>query len=506
VDEEMLEFCRECGMEFLDGFETECPLCGAEQEDLEGETPRVLGQPLDDDEKCAVCKQWYTLEDEAFWEYWEEFDSPDWLSIDDVWCRTCIIKRLNTEYPELHASGLEPGTYLVWRDALSMGIDLGPRLTEIEMNQSVWRLVNCAVSREDIIQVLSSDCPIDEAVEWLNIFDDFETAATWRKAGFHLDEVDMWLRVSESVETCIRWREAGFSLDDDPDDWARGECSPVEALSLRAQGHECPPPIEFKTFGVSIFEALHLDAAGLEPDNFGHFDSLGGWLSSGLKPPEIVTLRTEIAERILELERIHREIALSESERAKYPTFRHFLPVMIRRLSSVGLPVTAENLLKYWGLQDRTIIASIDKGLDNSRQNQWLQRGVSPSKVALVERLLRLGVSEETSLGLVRRDLRQRHLKSFADEVLSPGHLNYLYAILVTDNHMTVDEAQSWMNFGFSPRDFLIWRKCGFRPDEACEWRRAGFDAEESRQWRSSGAKSPAIAGRRREAGIKPQS
>ena len=130
MDDTELEFCKECGMEFPNGGAETCPLCGNEVEieiDPVDELPLVVGTEIDDSERCAVCKKWYDAEDEWFWNYWTDFDGPEWLSIDYVWCFDCILKRFKKDNPDFEACGLEPDSYLIWKEALDVGIDLGPK-------------------------------------------------------------------------------------------------------------------------------------------------------------------------------------------------------------------------------------------------------------------------------------------------------------------------------------------------------------------------------------------
>jgi hypothetical protein len=49
------------------------------------------------------------------------------------------------------------------------------------------------------------------------------------------------------------------------------------------------------------------------------------------------------------------------------------------------------------------------------------------------------------------------------------------------------------------------WQKCGFSSEEAAEWFREGFKAKDAKAWVESGAMTPAIAKRRKAAGISPK-
>jgi len=48
------------------------------------------------------------------------------------------------------------------------------------------------------------------------------------------------------------------------------------------------------------------------------------------------------------------------------------------------------------------------------------------------------------------------------------------------------------------------WLKFGFTPESAAGWYREEFSANDAKAWVDSGAKTPAIAKRRKAAGIRP--
>ena len=66
-----------------------------------------------------------------------DLDAPAWLSVDHVWCTDCILDRLKKEHSDFESSGLEPDTFIIWKESLAMGVDLGPKLFKIELSNTV---------------------------------------------------------------------------------------------------------------------------------------------------------------------------------------------------------------------------------------------------------------------------------------------------------------------------------------------------------------------------------
>mgnify|MGYP000258151529 CR=1 FL=1 len=75
---------------------------------------------------------------------------------------------------------------MIWKEALDVGIDLGPKLFDIEMSNAIRRLRYS--DRGKIIDWLNSDCSIDDAEKWTMLFDEVEEALAWRDAGFSPEE------------------------------------------------------------------------------------------------------------------------------------------------------------------------------------------------------------------------------------------------------------------------------------------------------------------------------
>jgi hypothetical protein len=485
VDDKELEFCKECGMEFPNGMEETCPLCGNEVEfeiDPVDELPIVVGTEISDLERCAVCKKWYDDEDEWFWDFWTDFDSPEWLSIEDVWCIVCILKNFKRDNPDFEASGLEPETFLVWKDALDSGIDLGPRLFDIEVSNAVRRLHECAVSREDMIKWLDSDCPIDEAEQWPNCFDEFEVAMAWRKAGFRIDE-------------------------DDIEGWLKWNCAPHIAAKFVQQGINEAPGIHYQELGVNLEDAVFYEThefSDYEDDSEQFY--IGAWLPSGLSPTQIVSLRDHLVANVEVFQALHDNSQLRLKYENRTDDFWEALPKNFECLKEVGLPISETNLEKYWGLSSNEILKVIDAGGKPGVVADVIRRGGSVSKLGLIEKLLGLGLLESSAVLLSKRGFLLKHLKQI-DESKSVGSTLYrLSEFLEEDAGMKIEDAFAWLDVPYAtPKQAKLWRLHGFSGDEAGKWLKEGFNvAEAAKRWRDSGVNSPVTAKRRLDAGLHP--
>jgi len=479
-----IEFCKECGMEFPYGVEEICPLCENEVEGVdenEAEVPPlvVAGDSFFDADKCEVCKKWCSETDLWFSDFWAEFASPDWLSIEDMWCVDCIIKNFRSDHPDFAASGLEPDTYLVWQDALDSGIDLGPKLFDIEMSNAIRRLHDCAVSREDIIQWLDSDIHIDEAEQWPNLLEDFDEAMAWRNAGFFPNE------------------ETG--------NWLKWECSPETALGFIQQGVEWCPSELYRKLDVSLHDAVFYESNGFtdSTDDGGQY-FIGTWLSSGLTPTQIVKLRNELLDNDSAFAILHNSSRRRIEDRNLHFFFWDYLPNMFEALNTIGLRITAENLERFWGLNSNDILRAIDMGGDIENATSLVRVGGPSRKLPLVKRLTDKGVLPEVASSLTKRGFLLKHLKEIEKSGGSVYQLSRLNDILNTATTMKVDEAIKWLESDGWASDVLKWKAVGFDVDIAIRWIREGFSPALAKQWHESGVRSPTAAKRRSEAGINP--
>jgi hypothetical protein len=484
-----LEFCRKCGVEFLHGLEKVCASCGSEwsTEDYEVLSEAVLDQ-IAESGKCVVCLEELNESDEEYWDYWNDFDSPSWLSIDYVWCTECILARFSKENPDYQLDGKKPGTFrlwepdtfLIWKEALGSGIDLGPKLLDIEESNAIRRLRDCAVSFEDIIKWLASDCPIDEAEQWPSSFDAFEDAMAWRKAGFKIDE-------------------------DDIDGWLEWGCGAEDAAQFVQQGEKLAPRMGWKEIGIGIADAFYFerhDFTYYEHFTARHF--IGTWLPTDFSPSKIVELRDGLLREHAQLEMFHQAnlSRLKQEDRTEF--FWGWLPRMFEVLKSVGLPITVENLKKYWGLSSKEILNVIDSGGKPGVAADVVRQGGSVSKLGIIERLLESGMDTAAATLLTQQGFLLKHLKRVEKKGDTLRSLGWLTQLFEADLGVKVDEALEWLDVEATVSQCKMWRQKDFSPEEAAKWSNEGFQPELAGRWRDAGVASPVTAKRRRDAGLNP--
>jgi hypothetical protein len=496
--------CSGCGYNYLSKSEVNCVHCGTERdEQLREEVLSVFGERPEEHEKCAVCKRWYDDEDESFWNYIAEFHQ-EWLNLDDVWCKACILKRFRKEYPEYATSGLEPDIFLVWKWALDMGIDLEPRLVDIEWTEAIPMLYRG--DQEQLVKWLSSDFSTEDASAWLEWFDNFEDAVAWRDVGFTPE--------NESIGEWIEWG-----------------CSPVEASSAMKKGLETVPELRFRELGFSLEDAVFFELQNMTAyDGDVGWNMVEYWVTSGLSPLQIVELRNQVVAQESEFEFVHSTSQTREDFCDWTVEPYEALPLMFEVLRKARLPITAENLRKFWGLTSKEILRLIDAGGDVEHGAQLCRLGIAPSKAALFKKMSALGVPDSVASTLIRRGFLQKYLSLRNGDREFRDVAERLVSLLWVDESMTIEVAYGWLDLrldrtsvrnwlekgisgaialqwaraGFSPVEARNWLDGGIDPKIAIQWHKEGLTVRECKSWIDAGIKSPVIAKRRKDAGIKP--
>jgi hypothetical protein len=466
--DDILEFCKECGLQLPRGLDV-CICSLLELEDLQVS------------QGCFNCGKKYSEHDEWFWDYYsEDFDGASWFSVEHVSCRDCIMKHFNLDHPDYEDSGLRPDTFLVWKEGLQIGVDLGPRLAELENSNSIRRLSDSWVFREEIVKWLNSDCPVDEAEEWASVVDNFDEAMAWRNAGFGPDE--------ESTGNWLRWK-----------------CSPETAAKYVEMGIEYVPGVHYIELGVSLEDAVFFELNGFSDhvDDSGRY-FVGVWLSSELSPQQILSLRDHIVEN----EEVFQKVFEKSERRLKFDEMNFILwealPKQFEQLKSVGLPINPENLLKYWGLSSKEILKVIDAGGAPGVAADAIRHGASVSKLGIIERLVELGAASSTATVLAKRGFLIKHLKQIEKKKDLGSAFEWIARVLESDGSIKVDEALIWLDAEARVSEVKMWRQHGFSAQEAAKWANEGYSPEMAKRWRDAGADSPVVAKRRRDAGLNP--
>lgn len=257
-----LEFCKECGMEFLDGHGTVCPLCGSRTSiNIEGETLSVIGGDIGDFVICNRCKKWYLPTEDGYFMF-SDVGSSVWVETDYETCAACLLPRFNYDHPDF-APLKEVGLSITvenWRkfwglssreilgiidsggdienlsrivrqgvavekvklveQVMNMGISivdaslmtqrglLLKHVKQIEKSHDVYSMVN-KLSR---LLDLDTEMKVDEAFLWLEIDLEPSEANLWRLHGFSSEEAGKWLKEGFNVaEVARRWRDSGVN-------------------------------------------------------------------------------------------------------------------------------------------------------------------------------------------------------------------------------------------------------------------------------------------------------
>ena len=357
----------------------------------------------------------------------------------------------------------------------------------------------------------------EEAVKWISAGVSPQNAVYWKDVLLEVDGfvdyevVKRCVEISVDVGAYEEWKLWGDVFEKDAFKKLKGHFVSEEtnATDVRA------PETGFKKFGFSLIEAICLEEADFSGDDGDGGPSenyVGHWMSAGLSVNDLITLKIELDERFDEFEKKH------ESCREHLKNWNYELGPVISKgfdtLKSLGIPLNIENLLKYWGLSKSQILKAVDMGadIDFARDINFatnlVRNGIAPTKVKVVEYLISNGVEEETAIELTKR--------GFSIGAIEKIEKNGYFLTALIDaaqklKPLKVDAVVNWLlvDIGSSKYAWLNriseWHKFGFTPENAAEWYREEFSARDAKAWVESGAKTPAIAKRRKAAGISPK-
>lgn len=370
---------------------------------------------------------------------------------------------------------------------------------------------------------LKSKLSLNEIKKWGTFFAASE-AAIWKNAGFDAGHARHWceLLVDDDgfvdIEVAKEWKQFGLTSEDYADwsGWSENPEDIANALKLNGETEDIvlAPELGFRDLGFNLSEAIRLsdvefrtDATGCGPE-----DCINNWMAGGLNVDELIALKLKVAEMNSVFEEKHRKCR--EKIKDWKPSFATHLPKVLSALREVGLQITVDNLIGYWGLSKAQILKAIDMGADvdfardiNFASN-LVRNGISASKVKVVEHLVSNGVEEETALELTKR--------GFSIGTIEKIEKNGYFLTALIDaaqklKPLKVDAVVDWLlvDIGSSKHAWLNriadWHNLGFTPENAAEWYREEFSAKDAKAWVKSGAKTPAIAKRRKAAGISPK-
>ena len=362
-----------------------------------------------------------------------------------------------------------------------------------------------------------------EIKEWGSLFDVSE-AIIWKNAGFDADHANHWFDLLleddglVDIEVAKEWKQVGFTSEN-YQDWSGWSKNPKEIkTNLELNGETIDnipaPELSFRDLGFNLSESIRLSKAQFETDFTGSEskDCINNWMAGGLNVDELIALKLQVAEMNSVFEEKHHECRGKIKDWK--PNFATHLPKVLSAIREVGLPITRDNLLRYWGLSEAQILKAIDMGADvdfardiNFASN-LVRNGISASKVKVVEYLVSNGVEEETALELTKRGFSI----GAVEKIEKNGY--FLTALIDAAQKLKplkVDAVVNWLlvDIGSSKYAWLNriaeWHNLGFTPENAAQWYREEFSAKDAKAWVESGAKTPAIANRRKAAGISPK-
>jgi len=365
---------------------------------------------------------------------------------------------------------------------------------------------------------LKTKWPLKEIKEWGMLFE-VSMATIWRDAGFDAVDAFNWtdLLLEDyflvDIEVAKEWKQFGFtSLN--YQDWKEWSTDPKQisnALILNGETIDNVPAPElgFRALGFNLSQAIRLSAAEFGTDSTvcEPEDYISNWIAGGLNVDELIALKLQVAEKNDVFEEKHRECR--ENINDWKPSFGTYLPKVLGALREAGLPITCENLLRYWGLSKAQILKAIDMGTDVEFASNLVRRGVSASKVKIAELLIAKGIDQDSALLLTKRGFSVRTV----NEIESWGYsIQCLVSLVEEAKTLGATEIKQWLLCGGGAgyrrrwdRQISVWHQYGFKPAEAYQWFLDGFQPSEAYAWSKSGAKTPTVAKRRKEAGITPK-
>lgn len=364
---------------------------------------------------------------------------------------------------------------------------------------------------------------LSDISDWRAYFAQSNVAASWRRFGFRANEAERWARLCDKAEDAAVWRVAGFTSDLDPS-WIEWGLSAGEVIDCIDSVNElsgeidypwfsekCAPDINYRDdWGLGFNEAVFCWKNAL----FASFDytfraprfsqSLEYWMTTGLSLSEVVELKNAISSS----DEIEIHFELQDKIKDWKPDVYEFLPKVWGELRKAGVPVTHENLIKYWGLSKSQILKSIDMGTDVKFAVNLVRSGIPVSKLKIMEHLIANGVDKDSAIQLTKAGFSMGVIKQIEKAGYS---IDDIVGVVAEHKGLKAAEIKKWLlvDTGYAKwtwaNQIAEWQKCGFSSGEAAEWFREGFKAKDAKLWVESGAMTPAIAKRRKAAGISPK-
>ena len=366
-------------------------------------------------------------------------------------------------------------------------------------------------------EYLKTKWPLKEIKEWGRLFEVSE-ATIWKNAGFDAGHAYHWIELLlednflVDIEVAKDWKQVGFTSEN-YQDWREWSTDPKEiSTALKLNGETIDnvpaPELGFRALGFNLSQAIQLSEADFYTDatGCGSEGCINNWITGGLNVDELIVLKLQVTEKNDVFEEKHRECR--ENIKDWKSNFGTHLPKVLNALREAGLPITNDNLLRYWGLSKAQILKAIDMGTDVEFASNLVRGGISASKVKIVEHLMAKGIEEDSAIELTKRGFSIVTLEKIDKNGYSTDDLVSVVKKLKTLN---ADAVAPWflVDIGSSKyawaNRIADWHQYGFTAETAAEWYREEFSAKDANAWVKAGAKTPAVAKRRAAAGITPK-
>lgn len=364
---------------------------------------------------------------------------------------------------------------------------------------------------------LKTKWPLKEIKEWGRLFE-MRAATIWKNAGFDPYHARHWFDLLldddglVDIEVAKDWKQVGFTSEN-YQDWSGWSIDPKEistALKLNGEtiDNVLAPELGFRALGFNLSQAIQLSEAEFETGTpvYEPKNCIDNWISGGLSVDELIALKLQVAEKNDVFEVKHRECR--ENIKDWDSNFGTHLPKVLKALREAGLPITCDNLRRYWGLSKAQILRAIDMGTDVEFASNLVRSGISASRVKVVEHLMAKGIEKDSAIELTKRGFSIGILEKIDKNGYSADNL---VGVVQRLKALNADAITPWLlvDVGYATfawRDQIVeWHQYGFSAENAADWHREKFSAKDANAWVKSGAKSPAVAKRREAAGITPK-
>ena len=383
---------------------------------------------------------------------------------------------------------------------------------------------NEGISSTRAVKWLSGGFYVEQAVQWIAWRVSYEKATEFLKNGISEPPSVEFQEAGINLIDALKWTQAGIDVESALD-WCYWDVPTDLAIELELM-HEMPPGEDFKDVELSYDMALkwlsEFSEDEIEISDNGVKTYWKIWFKAGFSVQSAKIFQNELANFIkgkLSEDFLARKrppylnTYKNDDKEVHYKYLLEECLETISHLSATGMKITIENVVLWRGLTSEQILACIDGGID-PETGYFLGDSVLSEDAIELHALLRENgfYSSPTTfklLGLSNPDLKKLiKLKINLDDFLTVSR--YL--------NISGSELVKWVN---QFRDFAIkiewnvdgryrpfieeWIVAKFSPKEAWGWYSQNFTVKTAKAWVDSGVTDPAIAIRRKNAGLEPK-